>query len=177
MNTRLYLDVDGVINAEYASGTERWPEQKHGIAYKYMIEWAPHMIEALAALPLDLVWTTTWRDRAVTNIAPLIGYGHNGRVLHPVGGISVRTTYPSIHWKSNAVYEDLETNPVDRYIWIDDELYLGRPSHAGYVGDWQISKDGLHIRPGGFYGIQPKHIELMEEYCETGSISTKNSTV
>jgi len=116
--TRLYLDVDGVLNAQMPMG---WGRLGNGYArvdgVEYKIRWAPAMIDALRSLDVELVWCTTWRDNAKVSLAPLIGWGEHGRVLHPWE----EDVWPSIDWKFPAIQDDQKASP-SRFIWIDDEI-------------------------------------------------------
>jgi len=146
MTTRLYLDVDGVINAQMPYG---WGKLAKGKAAGWRIRWAPRMIDALAAMDVELVWTTTWRDEAVTELAPLIGWGGHGRVLHPLDGDLI---WPSIDWKFDAVRADQIGNPSP-YIWLDDELEAQHKRHGGLV-----------VTVPSVTGISPRLIDLMNTY-------------
>ena len=144
--TRLYLDVDGVINAQMPMD---WGKLCNGHAGGYSIRWAPRMVAELADLNVELVWTTTWRDEAVTELAPLIGWGEHGRVLHPAGGELI---WPSIDWKFEAVLADQAASPSS-FIWLDDELEAEHKRHGGLV-----------LTVPAALGITPRIMDMMRDW-------------
>lgn len=158
MRPQLYLDVDGVVNAQYTP--KAWGGRQKGHAttegYTYPISWAPGMIDALRSLDLDLVWTTTWRDDAVASIAPLVGWGTDGRVLHPNLNPKALTTFPSIEWKALAVAADQRENPTP-FIWCDDEIWAYEINLARELG-------GLAIPVDHNTGITPQNVDMMQDY-------------
>lgn len=145
---RAYIDVDGVINANNPQG---WGRLQNGHAAGYKIRWAPAMVEALAALPVEHVWATTWQEEAVTAIAPLIGAGNHWPVLNPVS-----VPHPldwSIVWKFEAVRS--EQNQDARFIWIDDEI---ADEHVAFF------PNALVLRSRETTGISVAQIEAMQKY-------------
>jgi hypothetical protein len=156
---RLYLDVDGVLNAYYKG---LWgSEQLVGSAGvpSWSIHWNPDMVSALAALiteyDVELVWCTTWREDAPVEIGGLLGFGQDARVLHPLDG---RTTFPSIEWKREAVLAEQILDP-SLVIWVDDEI------DDAVLAVWEENDySGLLINPDPQYGIQPDQIEAMRKY-------------
>jgi hypothetical protein len=153
--TRLYLDVDGVLNAWYAD--HMWGALKEGVGGVYTIKWAPAMVEELNKLDVDLVWLTTWRDEAPETIAPLLGVKLPSRVLHPLSGV---TTFPSMWWKFEAVRHDQEQNP-GRFLWFDDELEIHHVIYAQKT-------NGLALPVDHNLGITPGQIELAKVFIATG---------
>lgn len=161
MTAKLYLDVDGVINA----GDEKklanfWtPETiRKGVAgsdgFAYDIIWSQQMVDELFALKLDLIWTTTWRQHAGLSIAPLIGYGEEAPYL--TNSVHVSPYEPSITWKIQEVIEHQKVNP-SKFVWIDDEIDYIHKNAVKNLG-------GLVIAPVPEVGIIPHHIQLIKEY-------------
>lgn len=162
---RIYHDVDGVLNAQMPlkewgakpengkasitdfRGTETWP-----------IRWSPGYVEALNALgdKVELVWTTTWRENALTDIAPLVGITlPHQRVLHPLDGV---TRFPSIMWKRDAIGVEQELDPSP-FVWLEDE--------AG------ILERTISVELGGYtpwinhrLGVTPKIFDRIKAYVE-----------
>jgi hypothetical protein len=157
---RLYLDVDGVINAWYAGSVWVDSPLQEGIAaaggYNYRIKWSADMVSALSQLDVDLCWATTWVGAAPTTLAPLIGYGMDSRYLRPLSG---KVSFPSIYWKEAAIREEQLRDPSP-FIWIDDEIGWDQQIIASSLG-------GLAISPDHQFGITPADIGLMQEYIDT----------
>lgn len=151
MKTRLYLDVDGVLNAW--SSELAWPDASEGRADRFTIKWSPSMVTALNKLDVELVWLTTWRGEAQSIIEPLLGIDFGSRVLHPLSG---ETTFPSIWWKFEAVKIEQEENP-GKFIWFDDELEV---QHIR----WAERTNGLAVPIDHGLGITPVQIELAKAF-------------
>lgn len=164
---RLYLDVDGVINAQMPFGWGRL-QNGHGKdseGYEFRIRWAPRMIEELTKLDVDLVWTTTWRSAAETAIAPLTGLTLPSRVLHPLSGV---TTFPSIHWKLEALIADQRESPSP-FIWVDDEIGM----RDMFVAE---ALNGLAISANPVIGISVANVEAMQRYIAAAAAPVSETT-
>lgn len=164
--TRIYLDVDGVLNADLSGSKDHWQESATGAAIadgrSYQITWAPELIRRLSALDdVEIVWCTTWRTDATKSLADLLGFGHNFRVLHPDSDPEAELPYmPSIQWKIPAILADLEENPVGGIIHIDDEVVFARQ----WVTMVSTILGGLAISPHPLYGITRKNMDAIETY-------------
>ncbi len=153
---RLFLDVDGVINASQPHSL--WGKTKEGVAHGYLIRWAPAMIEALFDIPMSLTWATTWRSHAPAEIAPLIGHGSEAEWLNPSD--ETRMMDWSIHWKFDAMKAELEFERLtNAFVWIDDEITYDHER-------WAAQNGGLAIAPNSRTGISPKDIARIEAYLE-----------
>ena len=153
---KLYLDVDGVINAWHAD-TE-WPTLVVGDAHGYNVKWSPEMVAELKSLDLELIWATTWRQHAPEQLAPLIGYGENVRYLTERPKLS---EYGSIGWKYRGVVNDQKWEPSP-FVWIDDE-------HHRTTVDWAKANGGLAIQSHPDLGITPEEMERIKAYVEANS--------
>lgn len=170
--TRLYTDVDGVINADMPQLS--WPADTvavgaadaGGLTY-YRIRWSPDMLAALSELPVERVWATTWVGAAPTGLADLIGYGKDDRFLTPVGGGPV--TFPSIIWKGAAIRADQAEDPSP-FIWVDDEIGPYQHMIAHELGGLALSIDAAR-------GITPENIEDMILYIEQGITPYSDRTI
>lgn len=153
MTIPLYLDVDGVINADMPSG---WGKPLNATiqdweGWRVKLRWAPKMIAALALLDLELRWCTTWRDEAPRLLAPLLGWGHEyERVMQPITG---ELYWPSIDWKFDTV--KATEAPDAKFVWIDDEM---KDIHR------EAFPNALVITTNPRLGITPAHIAQIEEY-------------
>jgi hypothetical protein len=158
--TRLYLDVDGVLNASFPD--QNWGVRNFGQASAgdavWGIVWAPELITALAELDVELVWTTTWRDDDKSGLADLLGWGHHGRVLHP----SAENIWPSIDWKFEAVINDQLASP-GRFIWVDDELDNGVREATHRVFPMALLLEADPVK-----GVTKEQIEMMKLYLSKG---------
>jgi len=163
--TRLYLDVDGVIN--YFGGRMNydkddfenpWPTRAEAEVRRFRVVWAPEMLAALDALDLDIVWLTTWRNSAVNDLAPALGgWGANFRVMHPLEEDEwMFQRVASIEWKLPALLADQKADPSP-FIWLDDEIGMKEAVEARQVG-------GLAMPPNPDVGITSKEIAAMVDY-------------
>lgn len=168
---RMYLDVDGCINAFRFTDLESslWGETSTGIGHvepesdnprQYNIIWHQEMVESLRALDIDLVWLTTWRSDAPKSIGKLIGWGEDARVLHPLDGI---TRFPSIYWKYAALIQDQKDDPAP-FIWVDDEL----DNFERWVDEEfeALESQSLIVAPNSILGISPRNVEDMREFIK-----------
>lgn len=188
---RLYLDVDGVLNASHAA--RRWrtedeaPDSGYGRGFAtsyenngqgelavgwsdyrvakeqtYRITWSTKLIEALKSLDVEIVWCTTWCDDANRSVGPLVGLGGDHRVLYPRGGV---VTFPSIYWKSEAVCADQEESPSP-FIWIDDEVWdLGSETLLSVLPGQPIERY-LLVGPEPNFGVSPQQIEEIRNFLK-----------
>lgn len=154
--TRLFLDVDGVINAWYSKIV--WPEDsiREGRVGPYKIVWSQEMVDHLfgPTLNLDIWWTTTWQDSANTSLSPLLF--DEERSYEVVAPLSGEVTFPSIYWKFESVEAEVAANPGP-FVWIDDEL---APEHI----EWAKSVGGLAIASDQNFGITPANINTIKVY-------------
>jgi hypothetical protein len=101
----VFLDVDGTLLPFGAAGGPL----SEGIDRR--------LGPALAALPADLVWATTWMDEANDSVAPLLGLPRLP-VLDPAEP-TAEDTYFGLHWKTRAIAERAAERP---FAWLDDEI-------------------------------------------------------
>ena len=117
---RLYMDVDGVVNAWYADRAWGLGMESDDVC-AYVLAWSSKMVRRLGSLlesgELELVWLSGWGKDSLF-VAEAVGWGFKGRVLGPLGG---ELTFPSAYWKAEALWEDL----------------------AGYEGYWAWFDSGL----------------------------------
>lgn len=143
---RAYFDIDGVFNACLAPQMPQEPQHEatgwHG-EWKnssvpvhhfeslpdywgdvFHLCWSTELIDSLNSLAarddVEIVWATTWRNLAPTVFSPRTGInGENWRFLHaPWSRIEQKNPW----WKHELVQQDIMENPVERFVWVDDEL-------------------------------------------------------
>ncbi len=140
MRPVLLVDVDGPLNPYAAKphrrpagyGTHRLLTPRWEAAERYRLAlWGlpderarplrvwlnPDHGPALAALPFDLVWATTWEEEANTYIAPVLG-------LPTLPFIAWRAPRPEapgggLFWKTPEVVAWAKGRP---FAWVDDEI-------------------------------------------------------
>jgi len=180
MVVRLYEDIDGCLNAGFNARAWRKDDDQVHAGYqrtwvapeyddhgnhlgsgivKYRMEWNDRLVAALNELPVEFVWTTTWREdaRLVGTAMGLIH--HPQRVLHPMSGL---TTFPSLDWKYEAIRLEQDSDPSP-FIWVDDEIFDLPPLAFDFM---QNTLGGLLISPEPNLGLTPLHIEMMKSYIE-----------
>lgn len=177
VKTRLYLDIDGVLNASWNARKWRqdgdgdqpgynraWVYPEHdnfGVhqgktGTKFRMEWNSRLIDALNNLDVELNWLTTWRADALT-VGETMGLVlENAKVIHPLSG---ETTFPSIYWKYDAIVHD-QAKSESPFIAVDDEWQHIDRMATDFLG----SMGGLVVSPDPNFGIEPKHIHEMREY-------------
>lgn len=131
MNTIIYLDVDGVINA-IRNGT---PSQKRTgfqdfrreVVRGYQIQYAQELVDWLNTLAMrpdvTIKWLTTWEHDAAGMLAPQIGL--NGQLWEVLTG-DQHAWQGRNWWKLGAIRADHEKHKPGLAIWIDDDIKLER---------------------------------------------------
>lgn len=139
---KIYLDVDGVLNSLW-SRENRLCVNVDG----YDIWYTPEVVEYINELGQEheIVWLTTWGDRAASGIAPAIGldsfrwlpgrdWYFNGDGCEERAGVDFSTP-GFIWWKADLLAADCE--PGDEVVWIDDDIH-----------DWDVREVegcGVHV--------------------------------
>lgn len=182
---RLYLDIDGVLNASHAARLWRNegddPDSGYGRGFavsreggggwggnsiKYRMTWSLKLIEALNSLVDDfglvICITSTWRNEGRDEVAKIMGLKVSEFVLHPPNGI---TSFPSILWKRKAVIKDQTFSP-STFVWIDDELndLVWTDEKLDELPD---DKGALLVCPDSNFGITPQHIQLIRDFLKS----------
>ena len=179
---RLYLDVDGVLNAfPYATSDDMrkgvfadenpWGDDwKRGEARDYIITWSPRLVDAIneaLAHPdgPELRWTTTWEHLAPEYIRPLLGIEVDPEREFVVerGPRRMDDYGPSITWKMARLLDIYETMRADgdeplAWVHIDDEFhktddFWGTKHYADVSA---VGHGGLIIGPDPALGITPE---------------------
>jgi len=165
----LFLDVDGVLNALDGLNKGDWDDFKkhdvwaplggvHGaVRQKFRLRISKKMCAALAALPAEIHWATTWE-----HLANDLLWEHTGFNDYPVAcrmatglthQIITDQDVGEIWWKFRDIYAMVEKDPRP-FIWCDDEAI---PPFA----DEQFRELGqpfLLIKPDAKVGLT--HVDL-----------------
>jgi hypothetical protein len=169
MITKIYLDIDGVINSLSRNPPRQntgWPgEWKQEIVTvdreRYFILWSVDLINFLNIIDtienVEFIFLTTWEDSATTVFAPLVGLNAlNWRILHPEHEDDI---YDAKNWwKLTAIKNDLANNEFDQVIWIDDDIAF---DPASQIWAENYEKDILVISPYSTHGITRKQISVI----------------
>lgn len=154
----LFLDVDGVINPcdpwspIKTSGAWRdWVTVPNAPAYV-----SPEMGRRLAALDAEIVWLTTWEDRANRRIVPVLGWDECRW--------ADRSQFEEEPWwKLDCVlrHVNLGRGP---FIWIDDQIDSYRDEWSAAFAKVEKDGPGLLISPTSEVGITISHLKLIEAF-------------
>lgn len=145
---RAYFDIDGVFNACLAPQVPQEPQQEatgwlgewknsyvpvHHFESlpdywgdKFHLCWSTELVQSLNELSrqdgVEIVWATTWRGLAPSLFSPTTGIeGENWRFLHaPWERVSQKNPW----WKHELVMQDIAENPVEKFVWVDDDLVV-----------------------------------------------------
>jgi hypothetical protein len=164
------LDIDGVINALATSPVagpwtaEDWVQQ---VVRAEIPGGGPMVLPILAAEPVlafirdvvrrrtaEVVWHSTWRTAAVTDLAPVLGL--------PAIPVSVAPEWtkrdPAVWWKLPAARRVVESGR--RLVWTDDDIaVLGEQ-----VADLAQRPGTLLIGPDRRTGLTAEHLEQIATF-------------
>jgi hypothetical protein len=166
------LDIDGVVNA-LARGPVHgsWPSA----------EWAQHVVRAdipgsgrmvlpiFVAQPVldfvtavhaagaaEIVWHSTWREAAVTDLAPVLGLPR-----FPISVAPEWTTRPSgVWWKVPAAQRVVDSGR--RLVWTDDDIAVV-PEQVTALAD---REDTLLISPDPRTGLTAEQLASIADFLE-----------
>lgn len=175
MSIRLYLDIDGCLNATPYVSKPRGLKPPHGPWDDYTaawyhardgrdlpIIWSPALMLRLAHLSdlpdVDVLFATSWESesRDFAALVDLPAWNWLALPLRPDG-----THGPVDEWKGNAIDTDLSKHPADTFIWVDDDFWKsGSVTLAG--------TPGTRLRPTAEVGITPKNLARIEELIGVG---------
>ena len=164
------LDIDGVVNAlGRGSVLGIWPEQAWlGAVVRAMIpRRGPMVLPIMAARPvLDFVaevvradavevrWHSTWREAAVTELAPVLGL--------PDIPVSVAPEWtdppPGVWWKLPAAQRVVAAGR--RLVWTDDDLAV----LGDGLGSVSASPDALLLSPDPRTGLAAADLDRIRRF-------------
>jgi hypothetical protein len=159
---RLFLDVDGVLNAcTWSPDPDQWNDWEHGNAQNYDICYSPTVGKFFTELTQDprveILWLTTWEGDANVYISPMLGMPR-----FPVAGYRPFREKHSGWWKYDIVREWWAKDPIP-FVWIDDDLDDGYDCGAG---EWARSEGNLTIKPRTAKGLTAEHLIQIQEYID-----------
>lgn len=161
---RLYLDVDGVLNAVTRRVPDwGWERQQTEEVNGYPINWSPDLIDVLNRVSktpgLGVYWLTTWCDDAPTMLAPVLGL--DGAEWPVVGYEHWRDSRSGLPWwKHLAIVEHL-AGFDGGVLWIDDDHGVDSVCRAWLAGQPQV----LAMAPATSVGITRAEAELIERFA------------
>jgi hypothetical protein len=165
---RLYLDIDGVVNADaplWGDSATVTVKENHGAGYisLHQVTFSPEMVQTLDSLrgefDFELVILSTWLEDAL--ISKLVGKIHaldGGRWL-PIPRRAGRAQELPYRWKLDALRTDMRDDNSP-FIWIDDdEVGL----HSAEVRA-SIAAPALLIAPNPVHGLNRTHLAEIREF-------------
>ncbi|HEX6968729.1 MAG TPA: hypothetical protein VF174_07980 [Micromonosporaceae bacterium] len=158
------LDVDGVINTSrpgWGAAPRRGTAVAGGVGYT--MRWAPALINRIRTLHINGVvevrWCTTWCAWAdqleqLWDLPPL------ARAF--TGDIN---GHAAVLAKIAAARQVLAGGR--RLVWTDDDV-VPRPNDGPLYDELTADGRALLIRPRGTVGLQPEHLDQIEEFARDG---------
>lgn len=169
---RVYLDVDGVLNAsnpqfDTVSSFVFNDNLGGGLVIKRDFTFSPNLVAALDAMFLkynvELVWLSTWNDDLkVLRLAKNFGGLPNGRVLHCVLPWHRNPTLREwTAWKAKAILDDQRGDETP-FVWADDEALRFHRSDV----DAGVSADvpRLFLDPRSYHGLTKLDLKKMDNF-------------
>lgn len=166
--SRLYLDVDGVLNAENPAWTRRTSgiatSYHDGMGTKYRLIWSPDLIAALDRIRIEhhmeLVWLTTWLEHDSTRGLPPVFRGlEGGRPLQFPDREDGR--YISWLWKADALERDQRTHGALPFIWADDE----NGEWTAFFDPETLATPHLILSPHYRVGLTPDDVDALAAFA------------
>ncbi|MCU6479045.1 hypothetical protein [Arthrobacter sp. A2-55] len=166
MATQVFIDVDGCISPHpphsglsrtNAGWTGEWTDARVG---PYDCLWSHDLVRelnVLSVLPnVQFNFLTSWEDHA-REFLPSIGLDcSDWPFLTGVDGDS-----PGDWWKLRALQRAQPMVPLDRLVWIDDELNR-QPEALGWLKTLGVPV--LAISPCPVTGLTPAHLETIKTF-------------
>ena len=161
MKVTLFLDVDGVMSP-FPHGSKAWPDfVRH--KYGFNLSLSQQMADALAALPADLVFLTTWEHLANQVIVPKLGW-------EPLPVIA-RAPYSEWPWWKLNVIKEFDENVGAPFIWADDDIKYNftEIEQALPFPTATVSRppQRMLISPETGEGLTPDHIMAMSNFIDS----------
>lgn len=160
MKPKVYLDVDGVLNAVCLKpDLDVWPDYLNTRACGGRFCYSPSVVRMIAdwheAEVAEVVWLTTWEHEAQT-LAQEIGLPH-----FEVAGPRREADFG--WWKLAVVQRDVAADPGRPFVWIDDDLYYDDEA-IEWLND--LATPFLAITPAVSYGLRRDELEGIDAWLE-----------
>lgn len=139
--TRIFLDVDGVLNSYPVPQPRYFLERRRTIrAWDFVLHVRPAIVWGLLRLAkrreVEIVWLSTWSYHCTDDLEPALGMEESLPVIPmPDDSHNRLAGDPDRWWKALAVREWLEEDASRRAIWIDDDLAAPR-THERFAADF-----------------------------------------
>lgn len=117
MRPILFLDVDGVINADATDDSR--PATIDGITVVYrpsVVDWVNHLARDGVA---SVVWLTTWRPDHLPLLVEALGFDHFDQPRREPGSIA---SWDANWWKLGTLRAVLAGQETRRWAWLDDDI-------------------------------------------------------
>ena len=171
---RLYLDIDGVINAD----APMWGDtvvvqvtENYGAGYKvrHKVTYSPILVAAIDSLrvefDVELVILSTWLENAaIFQMQKKLNAFRGSRWLNIPARGGRQQELPDM-WKVDQLIGDLGDDPGP-FIWVDDDEV---PEHRQFVSN-MTDLPSLLIAPNSAHGLTQQHLAAMQEFlaaCRT----------
>lgn len=158
---RVYMNVDGVVNAFSCHKTWDWSRIGSEDYKGFAVRWSEEMVSRLLELSevgrgLELIWVSSWGGdcRGFAKVVGLGALGEKAKVLGPVSGVM---TFPDVYWKAEAIWDDLQ-GYAGGWAWFDPSAVL-----LADILDYQdFLSDGYVPIVDMAYGITPEMMLELE---------------
>jgi hypothetical protein len=147
----LFLDVDGVMSP-MGGPSAAWNDWEKVTLNGYRLVLSRAMAQRLADLPVEIVWLTSWRQRANTHIGSWLGWPTH-EVVDPGDAAD------PLYWKLFAVQAHIDKGG-DTFVWIDDDLWYMAPLLVSTAAN----HPHLLIAPDWCMGLTPEHLDSVERF-------------
>lgn len=151
------IDVDGVLNA-LGPLQDGWEEATRlGYPIRYSQWHGARLVDLAEEHDADLVWCTTWEERANDLIAPLVGLPQLPVIPLAPGraGMKFSESRPVGHIKAVSIARWNQAGAP--FLWLDDE-----PDAAEWLSPYSFPHQVIRVEP--LAGLQPSHLELARSW-------------
>lgn len=158
----LVLDVDGVISPVGRSNA--WNDLRMVEDAPYWLLISRSMGDALADLPAERVWLTSWDHLANEWVAPALGWSPLPVVEWPDGP---RARPNHLKLEGLEAFLDPSPDPPERLVWCEDTL--ADPGLEGAAREALSDIHHLLLAPDPAVGLTPEDIHGIERFLRSGT--------